>query len=568
MTSHGAGGTQLGPASRARAIATMRQRELDVLIIGGGIVGMGAALDAATRGVRVGLIEARDFGAGTSSRSSKLVHGGIRYLERGDVALVREALTERGLLLKRLAPHLVRPVRFLYPIVTPVIERGYVGAGMMLYDALSWLRGNPGVPHHRHWSRRQIELAAPGINTKLIRGGISYYDGQVDDARYLVTLARTAANWGAELASRVSAIGLLHEAGRTVGVRARDELSGEEFEIRARQVISAAGVWTDEIERLADAESALSVRASKGIHIMVPKAAFASRTGLLLRTEKSVLFVIPWGRFWLIGTTDTPWHFDKSDPAASSADIDYVLERANAVMRPAISRDDIVGVFAGLRPLIAGASEETAKLSREHVVALPDPGLVVIAGGKWTTYRVMAEDVISAALGRLGIATPSVTRNTPLLGADGFHALRNQRALLASESGLSEAVIEHLLLRYGSLIRELLALITERPELAEELPGGAGYLAVEAVYAARCEGVVHLADVLERRLRLSIETKDRGAAAAPVVARLIAPELGWSPAERNAEVAGYLASLAAALDAEAQADDAAANAARVMAPSH
>lgn len=559
---------ELGSNWRERAIATLHAAPLDLIIIGGGIVGIGAALDATTRGLRVGLIEARDFGSGTSSRSSKLVHGGIRYLEQGDIALVREALQERRLLLDRLAPHLVHPVRFLYPVRKPLVERAYVGAGMLLYDLLGALRGDPGVPHHRHWTRRQVALAAPSLDTRVVRGGMTYFDGQVDDARYLITLARTASQRGAILASRVAAEGFLREAGRVVGVRAVDRENGRHFEIRARQVISAAGVWTDEIEAMLPGRAKrLTVRASKGIHILVPRERIHSRFGLLLRTEKSVLFVIPWGRFWLIGTTDTPWHYDKQDPAASGEDVDYVLARANSVLREKISRADVVGVFSGLRPLIAGASEDTTRLSREHLVALPDPGLAVIAGGKWTTYRVMAKDVVNAAAERLGVRAPSVTEQIPLLGAEGFADLAATQESLSRAHGVSVRVVRHLLGRYGSMTPELLRIGADRPTLYSELPGGAGYLELEAVYAARAEAVVHLEDILSRRLRLGFESRDGGLAAAARIAELVGPELGWSDERAKEEYEEYAAQVRASFSAIDTYDDAAANRERLKAPS-
>src|SRR5690554_1978421 len=256
--------SKLGPAERAEAIDAVKTKELDVLIVGGGVVGVGAALDAATRGLRVGLVEARDFGSGTSSRSSKLVHGGIRYLEQLDFRLVREALIERGLLLQRLAPHLVKPVRFLYPLTKGIVERAYIGAGMLLYDAFSYtgLRP-PGVPHHRHLTRRQLLRAAPSLHPDAFIGGLAYYDAQVDDARYVATLARTASFYGAHVANRVEVIGFLKVGQRVTGVSARDRETGEEFEIQAKQVVNATGVWTDETQAMVGERGQFKVRASK-----------------------------------------------------------------------------------------------------------------------------------------------------------------------------------------------------------------------------------------------------------------------------------------------------------------
>ena len=332
----------LGPQARERALealastaASPEAGELDVLVVGGGIVGTGTALDAVTRGLTTGLIEQRDLGSGTSSRSSKLIHGGLRYLEMFDFGLVREALEERGLLLTRLAPHLVRPVPFLYPLHTAA-ERPYVGAGLLLYDTMAMLgKYDMGVPRHRHLFRRQVARIAPDLRTDDLHGAIRYYDCQVDDARLVVTVARTAALHGAHVATRTRVTGFLREGERVVGVRARDLETGRELEVRARVVVNAAGVWTDEIQEMVGGRGSLDVQASKGIHLVVPRDRIRSEAGFITRTEKSVLFVIPWGRHWIIGTTDTDWNLDKAHPAASKADIDYVLDHVNAILKRA-----------------------------------------------------------------------------------------------------------------------------------------------------------------------------------------------------------------------------------------
>jgi glycerol-3-phosphate dehydrogenase len=342
--------TKLGPEERAAAIEALKNKELDVLVVGGGIVGTGAALDSITRGLSTGILEARDWSSGTSSRSSKLVHGGIRYLEQLDFRLVREALIERGLLLQRIAPHLVKPVRFLYPLNRPVFERLYIGAGMLLYDIFSYSGGRPpGVPHHRHLLKRQVQRAIPSLRNNAFVGGITYYDAQVDDARYTSTLVRTASSYGAHAASRVRVEGFLKVGQRVVGVKAHDLQTGERFEVRAKQVVNATGVWTDDTQAMVGERGQFKVRASKGIHLLVPRDRFQSTMGLLLRTEKSVLFVIPWGRHWIIGTTDTDWDLDKAHPAATAADIDYLLEHVNKIMAVPLTRDDVEGVYAGPR---------------------------------------------------------------------------------------------------------------------------------------------------------------------------------------------------------------------------
>jgi glycerol-3-phosphate dehydrogenase len=560
--------SRLGPAERADAIAALKETELDILVVGGGIVGTGSAVDAVTRGLTVGLVEARDFASGTSSRSSKLVHGGIRYLEQLDFRLVREALIERGLLLQRIAPHLVKPVRFLYPLKKRVIERVYVGAGMMLYDIFSYtgLRP-PGVPHHRHLTKRQVLRAVPSLAADSLVGGITYYDAQVDDARYVANLARTAAHYGAHVASRVRVEGFVKVGERVVGVQAHDLESGERFEIRAKQVVNATGVWTDDTQSMVGERGQFKVRASKGVHLVVPRDRFQSKMGLLLRTEKSVLFVIPWGRHWLVGTTDTDWHLDKSHPAATAADIDYILAHVNSVLAIPLTREDVEGVYAGLRPLLAGESEQTSKLSREHLVAHSVPGLVVIAGGKWTTYRVMAKDAIDAAVDALDGKIPeSATEDIALVGAEGYQALWNKRARLAEVSGLHVARIEHLLNRFGTMIEDVLDLIRDDPSLADPLPGADDYVGAEVVYAATSEGALHLEDVLARRTRISIEAWDRGVSAAPVAAGLMAGVLGWDKAREEREVQTYLKRVAAERSSQLQPDDESADRIRLEAP--
>jgi glycerol-3-phosphate dehydrogenase len=560
--------SKLGPAERAAAIEVLKTKELDILVVGGGIVGTGSALDATTRGLRVGMVEARDWASGTSSRSSKLVHGGIRYLEQLDFRLVREALIERGLLLQRIAPHLVKPVRFLYPLTKPLFERLYIGAGMLLYDIFSYTGGRPpGVPHHRHLTKRQMLRAMPSLNPSAFVGGLTYYDAQVDDARYVANLARTASFYGAHVASRVRVEGFIKVGQRVVGVNAHDLETGEKFEIRARQVVNATGVWTDDTQAMVGERGQFKVRASKGVHLVVPRDRIHSKLGLILRTEKSVLFVIPWDRHWLIGTTDTDWNLDKAHPAATAADIDYILEHVNKVLAVPLSRDDVEGVFAGLRPLLAGESEETSKLSREHVVAHTVPGLVVVAGGKWTTYRIMAQDAIDEAVAALdGKISKSITDDIALLGAEGYHAAWNKRGKIARAFGVHKVRIEHLLNRYGVMTDELLDLIRERPELQEPLPGADDYIAAEVVYAASHEGALHLEDVLARRTRISIEAWDRGASAAPVAAALMAEELGWDAARTQVEVDRYLQRVEAELASQQQPDDASADRIRLEAP--
>jgi glycerol-3-phosphate dehydrogenase len=565
---------------RADALDHLAMGELDVLVVGGGIVGVGAALDAVTRGLKVGLVEQRDLASGTSSRSSKLVHGGLRYLEMFDFALVKEALEERGLLLTRLAPHLVRPVPFLYPL-EHAWERPYVGAGIALYDGMAMTgKYDMGVPKHKHVFRKQLARMAPDIRTENLHGAIRYYDCQVDDARLVMTIARTAANNGAHVATRTKVTGFLRDpstgsgqAARVVGVRARDLEGQRDLEIRARVVINAAGVWTDAVQELLGGEAQLDVDASKGIHLVVPRDRIRSECGFITKTEKSVLFVIPWGGFWIIGTTDTPWDLDLAHPAASKADIDYLLDQVNRLLKDPLDHRDVVGVYAGLRPLLKavkkqgeGNGGETTKLSREHTVANPVPGLVLVAGGKLTTYRVMARDAVDHAIRDVDNPPASITDRVPLMGAWGFEARTNQRVALSRSSGLDVGMVDHLLGRYGGLVDEVLALIHQRPELAEPLPGAEHYLRVEVLYAVTHEGARHLDDVLARRTRVSIETFDRGIAAARPAAELMAEALGWDQAQVDDEVDHYLRRVEAERQSQLMPTDQEADEARVQAP--
>jgi glycerol-3-phosphate dehydrogenase len=558
----GADTARLSPDGRSAALTALTDAEFQVLVVGGGVVGAGVALDAVTRGLSVGLVEARDFAAGTSSRSSKLIHGGLRYLEQLNIALVREALTERALLLGTVAPHLVQPVPFLFPLTHRVWERAYVGTGLTAYDSLGFSLGHVrGLPAHRHLTRRGALRLAPALKRTAITGAIAYWDAQVDDARYVVTLARTAASYGAKVASRVQVTGFLREGARVTGVRAVDLETGAELRIRAQQVVNATGVWTDEIQAMVGGRGTINLRVSKGIHLTVPKDRIHASTGIITRTPASVLFVIPWDRHWIIGTTDTDWAGSKGQPAASRADIDYLLSQANRWLETPLTREDVTGVYAGLRPLLAGESDVTSRLSREHVVAGPVPGLVLIAGGKYTTYRIMARDAVDAVV--LGLdwrVPPSCTDRVPLAGADGYQALWNARQRLADSSGLHVARIEHLLRRYGSLAREVIGFISADPGLGRPVGGADDYLRAELVYAASHEGARHLEDVLARRTHIAIETPDRGLAAVGEAAELIAGPLRWTPEQTAREIENYQAAVAAQRAWEEAASDADADA--------
>ncbi len=544
--------------------------ELDILVVGGGVTGAGIALDAVTRGLSTAIVEAQDWASGTSSRSSKLVHGGLRYLQMLDFHLVREALTERDLLITRLAPHLVKPVSFLYPLENRVWERAYVGAGVALYDTLATVSGSRrAMPIHRHLTRKGMERLFPDLRHDAAIGAVRYWDASVDDARLVATLVRTAVSYGAHAASRTQVIDLQTTTGGAVtGAVVQDLETGERIDVRARHVINATGVWTEQTEALAGSEGGLRVLASKGIHIVVPRSRIAGDTGLILQTEKSVLFIIPWSRYWVIGTTDTPWTQELTHPVATSADIDYVIEHANAVLSRPISREDVIGTWAGLRPLLQPGTKEgtsSAKVSREHTVASPTPGLTVIAGGKLTTYRVMAKDAVDFAIGSRATTLPSLTHELPLVGAEGLHVLQRQARAIGKRYGWDRPRMDHLLHRYGSLLGELTDLCDERPELARPLAHAPAYVGAEIVYAASHEGALHLDDVLMHRTRLNYEQADKGVGALEEIADLVAPVLGWDDATRMREIEAYRARAEAEEAAAAEPDDASAEKVRLRA---
>jgi len=562
--------SRLGPQQRAADLHRLGTESFDVVVVGGGVTGTGAALDAASRGLSVALVEARDWAAGTSSRSSKLVHGGLRYLEQFDLPLVREALVERGGQLRTIAPHLVRQQPFLLPLTAPVWQRVYYGAGVLLYDVLSSTFGASGVPWHRHLTRRQALAQFPGLRPDALYGAIRFSDAQVDDARHTLALARTAAAYGAVALSSTRVVDLLRSGSAVTGVRVRCLETGQDVDVRAGRVVAATGVWSDDIGGMLGVagrrEMSVRVRASKGVHLVVDRDRIEGSTGLILRTPTSVLFVIPWGRHWIVGTTDTDWDLDRAHPAASSADLDYLLGQVNRVLDQPLQREDIQGVYAGLRPLLAGESDSTSRLSREHAVVTPAPGLVLVAGGKYTTYRVMAADAIDRATADRRGVPASRTARLPLVGARHYAAAWDGRQELAQRHEIPLRTVEGLLHRYGDRTAEVLELTVPRPELARALIGAPAHLAVEVVYAVRAEGALHLDDVLARRTRISVQTPSRGLAVAEQVAALMGAELGWSELVLARELEHYRARVDAERESQRMPDDRTADAARLGAP--
>jgi glycerol-3-phosphate dehydrogenase len=540
----------LGPVARRRAdLARLASETWDIVIVGGGVVGAGALLDAVSRGMRAALIEQEDLASGTSSRSSRLIHGGVRYLERLHVPLVREALAERRRLL-RLAPHLVTLEPLLFPIYGwPVATKAFYDIGLTLYDGL-------GARHDGGWHRRlSIEdtlIIAPALRRDRLRGGLLYHDGMDDDARYTLAVARTALYEPGDapmpvVATRVRATGLETDprSGLVQAVRVTDLIHDEAFTVRTRVVIDATGVWAAERDH-PFAGASMRVLPSRGAHLVVPRERIPATAGLTIRVPGKVAFFVPWPDHWLIGTTDAPFDGPPDHPAAAAWEVDELLATVNHVMDVGLTRADVVGTYAGLRPLIAPSSSNgsTVRASREHRVTTERNGVVRIAGGKYTTYRIMARDVVDAAMGALGERRPSLTAERPLIGAAERSALDRVAAELSTIPWLAAVHPEaasRLVDRHGTEAPAVAALAGETGLTGPLLPGRP-FLEAEVVWAARHELAWSLDDMLARRTRLAMETPDRAASIAPRVAALLGGELGWDAARQALEVERYLES--------------------------
>jgi glycerol-3-phosphate dehydrogenase len=536
----------LGTFDRADNVSRLQGGTFDVLVVGGGITGAGVALDAASRGLSVALIERDDFASGTSSKSSKLIHGGLRYLQNGDVRLVYEALHERQRLLHN-APHLVKVLPFLIPIFTgkggviPKQVARALGSAMWMYDLTGGLR--IGKVHRR--LKRDAALAHMPLLDERLAWAYLYYDAQADDARLTLTVARTAAlDFGATVVNHAAVVGLLKEGTRTVG--ATVDTGDGRVDVRARVVVNATGVWADEVRALDEGTHPDSIRPAKGIHITVPwdKVRNDIAAVVPVPSDKRSIFVVPWpgpdgtlggpGSYTYIGTTDTDYDGEIDDPQCTPEDVDYLLTAMNRSLRTPLSRSDVVGTWAGLRPLVkAAASGRTADLSRRHRVSPSASGVVTVTGGKLTTYREMAADAVDAAVAVLA-ASPSSD-----LGGRRAHRSRTAKLRLRGAEGYStEAAIDHRLAdRYGGEARVVRAMVEADPSLGEPLVPGLPYVRAEAVYAARYEMATDLADVLARRARATLLGRDETAAAADDVAALVGAELGWDEAERASQAA-------------------------------
>ncbi|MEE8561677.1 MAG: glycerol-3-phosphate dehydrogenase/oxidase [Gemmatimonadota bacterium] len=533
---------------RVEHLGRLRTERFDVLVIGGGITGAAAARDAAARGFRTGLVEARDFGEGTSSRSSRLIHGGLRYLEQFEFDLVFEASRERRTLL-RIAPHMVRPLEFLFP----VYREGSVGrlkldAGMWLYDALSLFRN---IERHQMLSTHDVLWREPGLALEGLLGGARYFDAQVDDARLVLTTVRAAAKCGAAVANRLEVVRILYEEGEAVGVRVQEKLAepGEasEWDVRTHLVLNATGPWTDQTLTRAGREAPPLLRPTRGTHIHVRRDRIGHSRALIFESplDGRIMFVLPWGDLTLIGTTDEEYEGAPEDVRPTGEDVRYLLDSTNRLFPDArLDAADVLSAWAGLRPLVAGeADAEEDEVSRDHVILEEPPGLLTIAGGKLTSHRAMAEEIVGLAESRLserGIRAraEAETAGMPLPGGD-FEDLEELERTLQSRVaawGLDRGVCERLARAYGTLADEVLELVSERPELRERLVEDRPYIAAEAVQSARREMALHVEDVAFRRTHVGLETEEFGAAIRRI-AVLMRDELGWDEAREQAEIA-------------------------------
>jgi glycerol-3-phosphate dehydrogenase len=534
----------LPPPPRAERLRALATQEFDVLIIGGGVTGSGSARDAALRGLRVALVEREDFASGTSSRSSRLIHGGLRYLEHGHLGLVFESSIERRRLLS-LAPHLVRPLAFVWPVYAGArVPRWKLNAGLMLYDALSLFRN---VKGYQRLSSKQMLEAEPGLRAEGLKGGARYYDAATDDARLTLANALGASEAGAVVLNHASVRDLVREDGKAKGAVVVDHLTGQEVTVRARAIVNATGPWSDEIRRL-DSPSASAgapaVRGSKGVHIAVPRERLGNHDALTLLSpvDGRVMFILPSEGFTIIGTTETSTRAHPAEVRASESDVAYLLSSANAFFPAAhLTREDVVSAWAGIRPLIASGYHghaDAGSASREHAIDVSPAGVLAITGGKLTTYRVMARDVVNAVERHLGVPhRKPVTESLPLPGGD-IPSLEQELATARAEVG-DAATAVHLVRAYGGRWRDVWALTRQDEALARPLAEGLPYLRAEAAWGVTHELVLTLSDLLTRRLKVAFETRDLGRAAARVAASVMAPLLGWDAAETERQVAAY-----------------------------
>jgi glycerol-3-phosphate dehydrogenase len=524
-------------AARNEALATLADEHWDLVVVGGGIVGSGVLLDAASRGLRAALIEQDDLAVGTSSRSSRLIHGGVRYLEDFRLHLVREALAERSRLMA-LAPHLVRLERFLFPVYGwPVVHRAMYGAGLTLYDLLGAARDG-GRAHHL--GAGAVAELIPPIVRRGLRGGVTYSDGVEDDARFSIAVALTARHHGATVVTRARATELLtDDHGRVSGLGVEDRLGGGHLTVQADRVIDATGVWLGHPEaRLGG--STMKLVPSRGTHLIFERDRIPIQTGMTLKIPGRVLFLIPHPGVWIVGTTDEPDDGPPDRPTPTGHEVEHILETVNGVLELDLRREDALGAFTGLRPLVGVPGGDTARISREHTIHREASGLVRVSGGKYTTYRLMARDAVDVALVGLTSAPPSTTATAALLGAAPRPELDRLARDLVTSDGLETTQAVALVDRHGRRARDIVAL-GRTLDLLRPLDPDLPHLEAEVAWAVREELALGLDDMLSRRFRLSMARRDRVASLAPRVAAIIGAELGWDAARQAGEVATFLA---------------------------
>lgn len=529
--------------------------KLDVVVIGGGIVGVGVALDAASRGLSVALFEANDFAAGTSSSSSKMFHGGLRYLKSMQLSLVRESLTERDLIINHLAPHLVKPVPFVYPLTRSVWERFYIGSGLMIYDMLARKQ----LPGRKHLMKNKLLGEFPSLRREIVKGGIQYYDSVMDDARYTLTVARTADRYGAITLNHAPVVNILHDDSGAYGVKVKDEISGEEYTVNSSVVVNCTGVWSEEINKMVGGKAKFHLKPSKGVHVVVARNKIFGNMGMIIPTKTSVLFLIPWKQHWIIGTTDTEWTLDVHYPFATKSDVNYILDTINNFLVTKLTTKDIEGVYSGLRPLItlgAGKNNATSNISRNHGISVIKPGLISIAGGKFTTYRIMAKDTVdTAALYLNNTINSSVTHQIPLVGANGYYTLTNQLSRISKCYDLPVERVKQLIRRYGNMIYRLLDLTVNNKALLQPLPRSETYLLCEIYYAILYEKALKISDVIMRRTRIYIEYPHRGLASINKIAEIMASILEWSESKKQYEIRSYKEQIENEINAQSMNDE-------------
>jgi glycerol-3-phosphate dehydrogenase len=536
--------------NRPAELAAATAGELDVLVVGMGATGAGVALDAASRGLRVAVLDKGDLASGTSSKSSKLVHGGLRYLENYEFALVREGVIERQLLLK-LAPHLVRPMDFLYPVWPDTARRRILGLGLSTYDvfAMASLAGRGGgTRRHERISAEEAIERVPALAESGLAYSYLYSDCATDDARLVLAVVLAARRFGALTITHAEVTGLSATDGRVDGAHVTDLLTGEQLAIRARYVVNATGVWTDRLQGFEDPARTPVVQPSKGVHVVVPRERLPlNETSVLLPSKQGdnrSMFAIPWGRQTILGTTDTPYDGGLDTLSLTAEDLDYVLNAGNAVFRQGLVPDDVLGAWAGVRPLLKQqGSGSMSDMSRRHTLVEGSGGLLTIVGGKLTTYRRMAKDVVDRIVERDGRKARCRTDDIPLSGTRPLEAVLGEVTAAAKVLGLDQEVAATLVRQCGETAQHVLSLVAAEPALGERLSPHAPHIAAEVVHAARSEGAATLDDVMSRRMRLSLRTKDAGLPAAPLAAGLLARELGQDAAWAEQQVADYEAAV-------------------------